>query len=119
MFSRPPNCEWFYLLLLTHDHFIQPKAEKHKIPFLVTKSGQILDLMSGKCPRPQKCGGFHQSESLSDGRNIVVERFPLPSTTRVKLKDFVSAHMNEYEDKLLRGKFTNVQTCWLHRGVCE
>ena len=44
-----------------------------KIPFLVTKSGQILNLMSGKVPRPQICGGFHLSESSSDGRNIPLE----------------------------------------------
>ena len=24
----PPNCWWFYLLLLTHEHFIKPRAEK-------------------------------------------------------------------------------------------
>ena len=50
------------------------KAEKcEKIPFLVTKSGQILNLMSGKVPRPQICGGFHLSESSSHGRNIPLE----------------------------------------------
>ena len=44
-----------------------------KIPFLVTKSDQILNLVSGKVPRPQICGGFHLSESSSDGRNIPLE----------------------------------------------
>ena len=36
----PPNCRWFHLLILTRDHFIKPKIEKRKIPFLVTKRGQ-------------------------------------------------------------------------------
>ena len=26
---------WFHLLFFSHDHFVQPKAEKRKIPFLV------------------------------------------------------------------------------------
>ena len=36
----PSNCGWFRLLCLTHDHFIKPKAEKRKVPFLVTKRSQ-------------------------------------------------------------------------------
>ena len=49
--------------------------------------------MSGKVPRPQICGGFHLSESSSDGRNIPLEggkRQSPPSLSRVNLKDFVS-----------------------------
>eukprot|EP00493_Phyllostaurus_siculus_P020506 UN20831 len=37
---RQPNCGRFHLLLLTHDRFIEPKAEKQKIQRLVTKRGQ-------------------------------------------------------------------------------
>ena len=66
-----------------------------KIQFLVTKSGQILNLMSGKVPRPQICGGFHLSESSSDGRNIPPEggaktALFAPTLNRVNLKEFVS-----------------------------
>ena len=53
--------------------FYAESWKMRKIPFLVTKSGQILNLMSGKVPRPQICGGFHLSESSSDGRNIPLE----------------------------------------------
>ena len=61
------------------------QLKKHKIPFLVTKSGQILNLMCGTDRRPQICGGFHLSNSLSDERNILLEggKHPLspPSKT--------------------------------------
>ena len=76
--------------------FYAQSWKMRKIQFLVTKSGQILNLMSGKVPRPQICGGFHLSESSSDGRNIPLEGggetafSPPPSLTRVNLKDFVS-----------------------------
>eukprot|EP00493_Phyllostaurus_siculus_P023979 UN24316 len=36
-YPRPPNNRWFHLLFLIHQHFVKPKAEKRKIPFLVTK----------------------------------------------------------------------------------
>ena len=49
------------------------QLKKHKIPFLVTKSGQILNLMGGIDRRPQTCGGFHLSNFLSDERNIPLE----------------------------------------------
>ena len=44
-----------------------------KNPFRYTKSGQILNLMCGIDRRPQICGGFHLSNSLSDERNIPLE----------------------------------------------
>ena len=53
--------------------FYAESWKMRKIQFLVTKSGQILNLMSGKVPRPQICGGFHLSESSSDGWNIPLE----------------------------------------------
>ena len=63
--------------------FYAESWKMRKIPFLVTKSGQILNLMSGKIPRPQICGGFHLSESSSDGRNIPLElRFACPGSGR-------------------------------------
>ena len=53
---RPQNCGWFHLLFFLHDHFIKPKAEKYKIPFLVTKSGSNLNLIEFSDPRPRYCG---------------------------------------------------------------
>ena len=37
---QPKSCMWFHLLSFLHDHLINPKAKKHKISFLVTKSGE-------------------------------------------------------------------------------
>ena len=39
MFLDPPspNCGWFHLLFLTHDHFIKAKAEKRKCRFWLQK----------------------------------------------------------------------------------
>ena len=56
---KPLNCGWFHLLLLSHNHFIEPKAEKEKIPFLVTKSGQKSNLTRFSDPRPPNCEWFH------------------------------------------------------------
>ena len=39
LYPRQPNCGWFQLLFLTHDRFIEPKAEKQDIQCLVTKKG--------------------------------------------------------------------------------
>ena len=39
--------------------FIKPKAEKRKIPFLVTKKGQKSYPTCFSEPRPPNCGWFH------------------------------------------------------------
>ena len=44
------------LLFLSHDHFVQPKAEKRKIPFLVTKRGQKFNPIKFSDPQPRNCG---------------------------------------------------------------
>ena len=36
-YSWLPNCGWFHLLFLTHDHFIEPKSEKVKYRFWLQK----------------------------------------------------------------------------------
>ena len=40
LYPRSPNCRWFQLLFWTHDRFIESKAERHKIQYVVTKRGQ-------------------------------------------------------------------------------
>ena len=77
--------------------FYAEKCKMLKLQFLVTKSDQIPNLMSGKTPRPPKsgkiCGGFHLSESSSDERNIAVDgggKNGRLSQNGINLKDFVS-----------------------------
>ena len=55
------SCEIFNLTdgficyVLTHDNFIKLKAEKRKIPFLVTKRSQKFNLTNFSHPRPPNC----------------------------------------------------------------
>ena len=39
LYPRQSNCGWFQFLFLTHDRFVEPKAEKQDIQCLVTKKG--------------------------------------------------------------------------------
>ena len=43
---QSPNLVWFHLLFLIHCHFVTPKLEKRKIPFLVTKRNQKLKMIN-------------------------------------------------------------------------
>ena len=55
-----------WVIFLTHDHFIKPKAEKRKIPFLVTKMGKKLNPIIFFDPRLRNCGWFHLLFLLND-----------------------------------------------------
>ena len=63
---RPQHCDQFHFLSFLSDHFVKPKAEKYKIPFLVTKSGEKFNLIWFSEPRPQNCGWFHLLFFLHD-----------------------------------------------------
>ena len=54
-----PEIAGFHLLFSTHNHFIKLKAEKRKIPFLVTKSNQKFNLTDFSDLRLPNCGLFH------------------------------------------------------------
>ena len=56
LWSVTPDCGWFHLLLWTYDHFINPKPEKRKLQFLVTKRGQKSYPICFFDPRPPNCG---------------------------------------------------------------
>ena len=44
------------LLFSSQNHFVQPKAEKCKIQFLVTKRGQKFNTIKFSDPQPRNCG---------------------------------------------------------------
>ena len=48
--------ECFHLLFLTHGHFIKPKVEKRKIPFLVTKRNQKFNMRNFSDDQFSSCG---------------------------------------------------------------
>ena len=67
------------MLLLSHDHFIEPKAEKEKIPFLVTKSGQKSNLTRFSDPQPPNCGWFHLLLLIYDHFiDAKIEKYKIP-----------------------------------------
>ena len=69
----------FSLLLLSHNHFIKPKAEKEKIPFLVTKSGQKSNLTRFSDPQPPNCGWFHLLLLIYDHFiDAKIEKYKIP-----------------------------------------
>ena len=80
----------FATLNLSHDHFIKPKAQERKIPFLVTKRSQKINLTRFSDWRTPNCGWFHLLLFLESGRfipckggvgqGILVRISPPPST---------------------------------------
>ena len=59
LYPRSPNCRWFQLLFLTHDHFIESKAEKHKNNIWLQK--EVNNSIQQDLPNhvPLCCGRFH------------------------------------------------------------
>ena len=58
---------------LTQEHFIEPKAEKRKIQFLVTKRSQKFHLKKYSEPRPPNCGWFHLLFLINDHFMIFIK----------------------------------------------
>ena len=59
LYPRSPNCRWFQLLFLTHDRFIEPKAEKHKNSIWLQKEVNNSIQQDFLNRVPLYCGWFH------------------------------------------------------------
>ncbi len=82
--------------------FYAEKLKKQKIPFLVTKRGQKLILISNSDPRPPSCVQFHLLLSLQSDRIIPVEgggkndRFPPPPDLKCTFRRVCSGGVPYY-----------------------